>query len=71
MTRIRYRGCTITPGPAYTPCTVWEWYADEYDPTPEHSFDPPDMSGSGGAATIEDAMAEIDEYRDEYPEEED
>ena len=60
--RIMYRGYHIYYDPPPVPTRQWDWhfYHDDYDPTPEHLYDPPSDHRNGDAPSILGCMAEID-----------
>lgn len=67
---ISYRGWLIYPSSlAGTHGHRYEYRHESYDPTPQHSDDPPADNRCGLAHTIKEAQAEIDEYEGGLPDE--
>jgi hypothetical protein len=63
MTQILYRGYHIRHDPPPIPIRTcdWQWYHEDYDPTPLHSYGPPSDDRSGASASLDDAKADIDD----------
>ena len=62
---IQYRGwnIAITANPYRGGYDYWH---DDYDPTPQHLYDPPGDDRCGTEDTVEACKAQIDEYEDEH-----